>query len=801
MAAIINLITFVVGVVRVVLFPEKFGEMFVQIFISGFVIVNCWPIYEGIALRVDKGRMPTKINNQTFIQKVNRKKELKYSIAGKFAVLSDGAGSPKNGPINIFSDEGEMMGERRSLVYYNSKEKISAKKTRWIMNEYRLPNLQPAIMSDSSSKDYDDIPPCICLDEYQGNFDSWMETIKKRGHDDQKQQFDDEEEDDQDWIENLESTTEVDDEEQQPLQQLPLIHQQFDQHHQPCPQDYDDIPPCIFLDEYQGNFDSWMETIKKPGHDDQEDKFMMRRSHPPSMMSKVEFVEVLDADEELRLVTAGFVEVCHECPYKERTPFLMSWGRRKIRSALKNNRDSSRPPQRQLAQPSRPLMITAAGEDHDDDDEEKVVGNENGAASGRENKEEAEILMSEEESTSTSTSDYYNQDLEVNKWKNKKRKRKEVLEELKEREKNCPNRTKNSNSDYLVNRAYWNVRDFYKEKEDGKSEHSLKKGLMNQTHVYFYVKKSGKNRGAGNGRWNASNGPVNIFSSEGEMMGEKRSLVYYNSKEKIPAKKTRWIMSEYRLPDPQPAIMSDSSSKDPFWILCKIGETRRTSMMMIKFFPASAVSAARKETSYITKVDNVELVPQEVTGEALEANITKIQQQHHEQQLHYMELVPHHHDLPPEFWVNHHDNSSLEVLQEAAPTGRIGSLLLPDQLDDNSTDDEEVGDDQDWIENLESTLEVDDEEQQPLQQLPLIHQQFDQQHQPWPQVLQQHTDDNITTVEDYDDIPPCIFLDEYQGNFDSWMETIKKRGHDDQQQQVYDEEEPSPKRAKARVAN
>ncbi|KAK9093766.1 hypothetical protein Scep_025235 [Stephania cephalantha] len=61
----------------------------------------------------------------------------------------------------------------------------------------------------------------------------------------------------------------------------------------------------------------------------------------------------------------------------------MSWGRGKIRSALKNNRDSSRPPQRQLAQPSRPLMITGAGED-DDDDKEKVVGNENGAASGGE---------------------------------------------------------------------------------------------------------------------------------------------------------------------------------------------------------------------------------------------------------------------------------------------------------------------------------------------------------------------------------------------------------------------------------
>ncbi|KAK9122100.1 hypothetical protein Syun_019717 [Stephania yunnanensis] len=334
--------------------------------------------------------------------------------------------------------------------------------------------------------------------------------------------------------------------------------------------------------------------------------------------------QVLDADEELRLVTAGFVEVCLECPYKERTPFLMSWGRRKIRSTLKNNREFSRPPQKQLAQPSRPLMITGAGEDHDDDDDEEKLDF---------NSELFDLSM-------------------------------------------------------VASLALI----------------SLMMPLGRTLHLYankfgpiHYL--SGKVRNPGNGRWIASNGLFNIFSSEGEMMGERRSLVYYNSKEKIPAKKTRWIMNEYRLPNLRPAIMSDSSSK---------------------------------------------------------------------------------------------------VLQEAAPTGRIGSLLLPDQLDDNSTDDEEVGDDQDWIENLESTLEVDDEEQQPLQQLPLIHQPLFEQHQSWPQVLQQqHTEDNIITVEDYDDIPPCIFLDEYQGNFDSWMETIKKCGHDDQQQQVDVEEEPSPKRAKA----
>ncbi|KAK9145568.1 hypothetical protein Sjap_005471 [Stephania japonica] len=67
MAAIVNLITFAVGVVRVAFLPEKIDEMFVQMFISGFVMVNCWPIYEGIALRVDKGRMPMKTTTTSIL--------------------------------------------------------------------------------------------------------------------------------------------------------------------------------------------------------------------------------------------------------------------------------------------------------------------------------------------------------------------------------------------------------------------------------------------------------------------------------------------------------------------------------------------------------------------------------------------------------------------------------------------------------------------------------------------------------------------------------------------------------------
>ncbi|KAK9120876.1 hypothetical protein Syun_018493 [Stephania yunnanensis] len=343
-------------------------------------------------------------------------------------------------------------------------------------------------------------------------------------------------------------------------------------------------------------------------------------------------------------------------------------------------------------------------------------------------------------------------------------------------------------------------------------------------------------------------------------MGERRSLVYYNSKEKIPAKKTRWIMNEYRLPNLQPAIMSDSSSKDPFWTLCKIGETGRTSGDDDQVFPLPRPKAQPHQI--LQQVDNVELVPQEVTegsfgGKDYQSsnNVMSQEQQQQQQQpecdddgdqgwidnlestleVDDEEQQPQVHKIDDQQLLMglHHDQQvddqqqplfeqhQPQVLQQHTNENIINvedyddipPCICLDEYQCNfdswmetikkrghddqqqQVDDEE--DDQDWIENLESTLEVDDEQQQPLQLLP-IHQQFEQ-HQP--QVLQQHSDDNIITVEDCDDIPPCIFLDEYQGNFDSWMETIKKRGHDDQQQQVYDEEEPSPKRAKARVAN
>ncbi|KAK9085578.1 hypothetical protein Sjap_025989 [Stephania japonica] len=171
---------------------------------------------------------------------------------------------------------------------------------------------------------------------------------------------------------------------------------------------------------------------------------------------------------------------------------------------------------------------------------------------------------------------------------------------------------------------------------------------------------------------------------------------------------------------------------------------------------------------------------------------------------HKLSLVLAEDDLPLEFWVDVNDhNSSSEVVQEVAPR-LIGSLICPDQLND----DEAADDDQEWIENLESILEVDDEAQQPLQQLP-IQQQFEQQ-----PVLQQSESVAYICIDDLqpqqqselivlpdDEDDACIEdMENWIGNFDYCMDMIKEL-HDE----VYDvngiseleiDEQPFAKRVK-----
>ncbi|XP_052209376.1 cellulose synthase-like protein G3 isoform X2 [Diospyros lotus] len=59
--AIINFIAFFGGLVKVVLTGiGNADQLFVQMFIAGFVVVNCWPVYDAMVFRTDKGRIPTK---------------------------------------------------------------------------------------------------------------------------------------------------------------------------------------------------------------------------------------------------------------------------------------------------------------------------------------------------------------------------------------------------------------------------------------------------------------------------------------------------------------------------------------------------------------------------------------------------------------------------------------------------------------------------------------------------------------------------------------------------------------------
>ncbi|KAH6820523.1 cellulose synthase like G3 [Perilla frutescens var. hirtella] len=60
MAAILNLIAFLAGFVYLLKGIMKLDGFFIQIFISGFAVLNSLPFYEAMFVRRDKGRMPTK---------------------------------------------------------------------------------------------------------------------------------------------------------------------------------------------------------------------------------------------------------------------------------------------------------------------------------------------------------------------------------------------------------------------------------------------------------------------------------------------------------------------------------------------------------------------------------------------------------------------------------------------------------------------------------------------------------------------------------------------------------------------
>ena len=59
MAALINLGAFVCGILMV-LRGSNLEGLFVQMFIAGFGVLNCRPVYRGLLVRPDKGGIPTK---------------------------------------------------------------------------------------------------------------------------------------------------------------------------------------------------------------------------------------------------------------------------------------------------------------------------------------------------------------------------------------------------------------------------------------------------------------------------------------------------------------------------------------------------------------------------------------------------------------------------------------------------------------------------------------------------------------------------------------------------------------------
>ncbi|GMI76425.1 cellulose synthase like G3, ARABIDOPSIS THALIANA CELLULOSE SYNTHASE-LIKE G3 [Hibiscus trionum] len=62
MAAIINLFSFIWGAISIYNGDTDVGEsLLLQMLLAGCIVMNCFPIYEAIALRSDNGKMPTKI--------------------------------------------------------------------------------------------------------------------------------------------------------------------------------------------------------------------------------------------------------------------------------------------------------------------------------------------------------------------------------------------------------------------------------------------------------------------------------------------------------------------------------------------------------------------------------------------------------------------------------------------------------------------------------------------------------------------------------------------------------------------
>ncbi|KAK1435155.1 hypothetical protein QVD17_00915 [Tagetes erecta] len=85
-----------------------------------------------------------------------------------------------------------------------------------------------------------------------------------------------------------------------------------------------------------------------------------------------------------------------------------------------------------------------------------------------------------------------------------------------------------------------------------------------------YPNGSRPKRSAGSGFWKATGKDQSIFTSSGlRKIGVKKPLAFFTGNP-TKNKKTNWIMSEYRLPDPSNPSKQNGTMRLDDWVLCRV---------------------------------------------------------------------------------------------------------------------------------------------------------------------------------------------------------------------------------------
>jgi hypothetical protein len=121
-AAIINLAAFFGGFFQITE-GANLDRVLVQMFISGFAVLNSIPIYEAMALRTDNGRIPTKTTAIAIflVTKTQSTNETSSTATGKHNPQKKGKKKPKN------REQKQIARLYRKLLEHRSGNKMSQK--------------------------------------------------------------------------------------------------------------------------------------------------------------------------------------------------------------------------------------------------------------------------------------------------------------------------------------------------------------------------------------------------------------------------------------------------------------------------------------------------------------------------------------------------------------------------------------------------------------------------------------------------------------------------------------------------